>query len=79
MKNNYTSLMSLAMGVVLVCGCVSCSVNNSNKGTSLDDELGDTVPASEFELVEDTANAPAAGDTIVAKKDGNVGKVKNEE
>ena len=77
MINNKTLLMSLAMGVVLVCGCVSCSINNSNKNKSVDDELGDTVPASEFEIVEDTAKAPA--DTIAAKKDDNVSKVKSED
>ena len=41
------------------------------------DELGDTVPASEFAIIEDTAHAPVTGDTIAAK-DKIVGDKNNE-
>ena len=50
---------------VLVGVCLgSCGARTEN--TNDIDELGDTVPASEFSVVEDTASA-AANDTIVKK------------
>ena len=48
-----------------VCCCVSCNSNNADKNVNLD-ELGDTVPASEFAIVEDTVQASTSSDTIVA-------------
>lgn len=64
MKNH--NIFGLLFAIALVCGCVSCSFNNSSKVTNTD-ELGDTVPASEFAIIEDTAHAPVTGDTIAAK------------
>lgn len=55
----------LFLPLAFVCFCVSCNSNNTDKNVNLD-ELGDTVPASEFAIVEDTAQASASRDTIVA-------------
>ena len=45
--------------------CLSSCISRNSENTSNDEELGDTVPASEFSVVEDTASA--ANDTIVKK------------
>ena len=55
----------LSLASAFVFCCMSCNSNNADKNVNLD-ELGDTVPASEFAIVEDTAQASASGDTIVA-------------
>ena len=46
--------------------CLSSCISRNSENTSNDEELGDTVPASEFSVVEDTASA-AVNDTIVKK------------
>ena len=46
--------------------CLNSCISRNSDNTSNDEELGDTVPASEFSVVEDTASA-AANDTIVKK------------
>jgi hypothetical protein len=74
MKNH--NIFMLLFAFALVCGCVSCSSNDSGKTANVD-ELGDTVPASEFAIIEDTAHAPVTGDTIAAK-DKIVGDKNNE-
>ena len=46
--------------------CLSSCISRNSENTSNDEELGDTVPASEFSVVEDTASA-TVNDTIVKK------------
>ena len=46
--------------------CLSSCISRNSDNTPNDEELGDTVPASEFSVVEDTASA-AVNDTIVKK------------
>ncbi|MBO4483744.1 MAG: hypothetical protein J5735_08000 [Prevotella sp.] len=46
--------------------CLSSCISRNSENASNDEELGDTVPASEFSVVEDTASA-TANDTIVKK------------
>ena len=46
--------------------CLSSCISRNSENASSDEELGDTVPASEFSVVEDTASA-TANDTIVKK------------
>ena len=46
--------------------CLSSCISGNSENTPTDEELGDTVPASEFSVVEDTASA-TVNDTIVKK------------
>ena len=46
--------------------CLSSCISRNSDNTPNDEELGDTVPASEFSVVEDTASA-TVNDTIVKK------------
>ena len=51
---------------IVVVVCLSSCISRNSENTPNDEELGDTVPASEFSVVEDTAST-TANDTIVKK------------
>ena len=51
---------------ITIAVCLSSCISRNSENSSSDEELGDTVPASEFSVVEDTASA-TANDTIVKK------------
>ena len=51
---------------IIIAVCLSSCISRNSENASNDEELGDTVPASEFSVVEDTASA-AVNDTIVKK------------
>ena len=51
---------------IAIAVCLSSCISRNSENVSNDEELGDTVPASEFSVVEDTASA-TANDTIVKK------------
>ena len=59
------NIFSLAV-FLYIAVCLSSCISRNSENASNDEELGDTVPASEFSVVEDTASA-AANDTIVKK------------
>ena len=46
--------------------CLSSCISRNSDNTPNDEELGDTVPASEFSVVEDTASV-TANDTIAKR------------
>ena len=65
MKNR--NIFSLAVFLYIASAvCLSSCISRNSDNTPNDEELGDTVPASEFSVVEDTASA-AVNDTIVKK------------
>ena len=65
MKNH--NIFSLAVFLYIASAlCLSSCISRNSENTSNDEELGDTVPASEFSVVEDTASA-TVNDTIVKK------------
>lgn len=51
---------------IIITVCLSSCISRNSDNTPNDEELGDTVPASEFSVVEDTASA-TVNDTIVKK------------
>jgi len=51
---------------IIIVVCLSSCISRNSDNTPNDEELGDTVPASEFSVVEDTASA-TVNDTIVKK------------
>lgn len=51
---------------IIIAVCLSSCISRNSDNTPNDEELGDTVPASEFSVVEDTASA-TANDTIAKK------------
>ena len=51
---------------IIIAVCLSSCISRNSENASNDEELGDTVPASEFSVVEDTASA-TVNDTIVKK------------
>ena len=51
---------------IIIAACLSSCISRNSDSTPNDEELGDTVPASEFSVVEDTASA-TVNDTIVKK------------
>ncbi len=65
MKNR--NIFSLAVFLYIASAlCLSSCISRNSENTSNEEELGDTVPASEFSVVEDTVSA-AVNDTIVKK------------
>ncbi len=65
MKNR--NIFSLAVFLYIASAlCLSSCISRNSENISNDEELGDTVPASEFSVVEDTVSA-AVNDTIVKK------------
>lgn len=65
MKNrNIFTFAAFLTSAVCLCSCVS---RGSDKVSDAD-ELGDTVPASEFQIVEDTVSA-TTNDSISINKD----------
>ena len=62
MNRNIFSLVAF----LYIAVCLSSCISRNSENASNDEELGDTVPASEFSVVEDTASA-TANDTIVKK------------
>ena len=61
MNRNIFTFAAFLTSAVCLCSCVS---RGSDKVSDAD-ELGDTVPASEFSVVEDTDST--ANDTVVAE------------
>ena len=59
------NIFSLAV-FLYIAVCLSSCISRNSENASNDEELGDTVPASEFSVVEDTAST-TANDTIVKK------------
>ena len=59
------NIFSLA-AFLYIAVCLSSCISRNSENASSDEELGDTVPASEFSVVEDTAST-TANDTIVKK------------
>ena len=51
---------------IIIAVCLSSCISRNSDNTPNDEELGDTVPASEFSVVEDTASV-TANDTIARK------------
>ena len=51
---------------IIIAVCLSSCISRNSDNTPNDEELGDTVPASEFSVVEDTASA-TVNDTILKK------------
>ena len=51
---------------IIIAVCLSSCISRNSDNTPNDEELGDTVPASEFSVVEDTASA-TVNDTIAKK------------
>lgn len=51
---------------IIIAVCLSSCISRNSDSTPNDEELGDTVPASEFSVVEDTASV-TANDTIAKK------------
>ena len=51
---------------IIIAVCLSSCISRNSDNTPNDEELGDTVPASEFSVVEDTASV-TANDTIAKK------------
>lgn len=51
---------------IIIAVCLSSCISRNSDNTPNDEELGDTVPASEFSVVEDTASV-IANDTIAKK------------
>lgn len=51
---------------IIIAVCLSSCISRNSENASNDEELGDTVPASEFSVVEDTASV-TANDTIAKK------------
>ena len=51
---------------IIIAVCLSSCISRNSENASNDEELGDTVPASEFSVVEDTASA-TVNDTIAKK------------
>ena len=52
---------------IIIAVCLSSCISRNSENASNDEELGDTVPASEFSVVEDTASV-TANDTIAPKR-----------
>lgn len=48
-------------------GLSSCNLSNRNK-IDIPEELGDTVPASEFAVIEDTATVQPVDTNYIQKK-----------
>ena len=65
MKNRNIFHLVVFLNIAIVV-CLSSCISRNSENASNDEELGDTVPASEFSVVEDTASA-TANDTIVKK------------
>ena len=51
---------------IIIAVCLSSCISRNSDNTPNDEELGDTVPASEFSVVEDTTSV-TANDTIAKK------------
>ena len=51
---------------IIIAVCLSSCISRNSDNTPNDEELGDTVPASEFSVVEDTASV-TANDTIAKR------------
>ena len=65
MMNRNIFLWAIILNIIIAV-CLSSCISRNSENASNDEELGDTVPASEFSVVEDTASA-TVNDTIVKK------------
>ena len=65
MKNRNIFPLAVFLNIAIAV-CLSSCISRNSENASNDEELGDTVPASEFSVVEDTAST-TANDTIVKK------------
>ena len=65
MKNRII-FSSVVFFCIAISGCLISCVSRNSYNVSNADELGDTVPASEFQVVEDTVSATVANDSVAA-------------
>ena len=66
MKNRNIFPWAIILNIIIAV-CLSSCISRNSENASNDEELGDTVPASEFSVVEDTTSA-TANDTIAPKR-----------